>query len=266
MKKAKINLIVLMIFAILLLPLSIVHAADEGKLEASLSYDISMIQIDKTLRINIDISNFQNLDTSNPIALSAELSFDSNILDNPKITNGIGWSAMMNNNKIVLDSNSFENNSTIATITFNVKTSTDTEVKLSNIEILNDDNLNETINELTTGTIKLTTSEIIENTNDNVYNNNNQVESNTQNHAKPIENVEVNNSEINKYLNTSTNTTQKVATINTVQSKNTDTTTASGLLPNTGRSALIIILITSLSIFAIYAYIRQKRMFDNSQL
>lgn len=268
MKQVRFNMIVLItIFLIFLLPLSVVNAANEGKLDANLTYNISNVQIDKTLAVNIEISNIQNLDISSPIALSAELSYDSNVLENPKINTGIGWSGMMNNNKIVLDSSSFQDNSTIATITFNVKISADTEVKLKNIEILNDGNLNETINELTTQTIKLTNSAAVDNTTyNNNTNTNTQVENNTQDNSKVTENVSLNNSQMNQELNTLTNITPKVATINTVQQKNADNTTASESLPNTGRRTVIIMLITFIAIFGIYAYIRQKKMIDMSQL
>lgn len=121
-----------------------VKAAGTPKLTVNLKADTTDLKTKNKLYINISLTEIENIDTSKPLAMSANVNYNSTLLANPTIKGGEGWSAVINNNKIVLDCASFTANKTIATITLDVKNSitseTKTKVSLTDVEVSDGDN------------------------------------------------------------------------------------------------------------------------------
>lgn len=79
------------------------------------------------------------IDANSPATITADLSYNTSLLTNPTIEGTNSWTANMNNNKIVMETNNFRLDSEMATITFDVITpvaeDTKTKIEFTNVEI-----------------------------------------------------------------------------------------------------------------------------------
>lgn len=273
---------------------SVLQAASTGTTTINLTTDSSNQKENKILKINISLTNFKNVDLSTPIAMSATLKYDTNIFQNPTITGKNGYSAAMNNNKMVIDSNSAKEGDIIAEISLGIKQSitsdTKTDISLTNVEIANDDTLDMKLDEIkTTVTVLKNTTSSSNNNNDdnkktnetpannttandktsnntisnttNTNNKTNENENNTKNDDILVVNNVINNT--NTSTTTKANTTanekeEKVSKIEPVK----DTTTSKKAIPQTGQTPIIIVAIVALIIIGVTTFIRYKKFYD----
>ena len=258
----KILSIMLMIIAIASLSIGLhkVQAAGEPKLDLSITVDTSSVKTNKKVYATVKITNVENIDTSNPLALTATLEYIPTLLKNPTIEGGTNWSAALNNGIAVLDCSSFTNNQTIATITFDVVESQSlpatATIALANVDISNDDNYNET------KTLVESPSFTIPSLDDS----GSRGEGEPMNFIPNPAYVEPTNT-VNRNANNVVNEVNEITPNNTVQVVNKidpvkDETTSNKPIPQTGVSIAIYVVIAIVTAIGIYTYIREKKFYD----
>lgn len=258
-----------------------VEAVTNGSVTVKLAPDSSKQKESKVLIVNVSLAGFKNVNLNTPIAMSAVLNYDTSIFSGATITGKNGYSAMMANNKMVIDSNSAKDGDIIAqidlTIKPNISVDTKTDIKLSSIEISNDDTLDMNISELKAqATIlkNVTTPASADKKNDdinnktsvnNVADDKNNATNNTTNETNKngvlitneIKNDNKNNNQTTK---ATTNATEdkKVTPIEPIK----DTTTSKKSIPQTGEAPIAIIAICTLIVVGIVTFIRYKKFYD----
>lgn len=264
-----------------------VEAVTNGSVTVKLAPDSSKQKESKVLIVNVSLAGFKNVNLNTPIAMSAVLNYDTSIFSEATITGKNGYSAIMANNKMVIDSNSAKDGDIIAeidlTIKPNISVDTKTDIKLSSIEISNDDTLDMNISELKAqATIlkNVTTPASADTKNDdpnkkndinnktsvnNVADDKNNATNNTTNETNKngilitneIKNDNKNNSQTTK---ATTNATEdkKVTPIEPIK----DTTTSKKSIPQTGEAPIAIIAIATLIVVGIVTFIRYKKFYD----
>ena len=264
-----------------------VEAVTNGSVTVKLAPDSSKQKESKVLIVNVSLAGFKNVNLNTPIAMSAVLNYDTSIFSGATITEKNGYSAIMANNKMVIDSNSAKDGDIIAeidlTIKPNISVDTKTDIKLSSIEISNDDTLDMNISELKAqATIlkNVTTPASADTKNDdqdkkndinnktsvnNVADDKNNATNNTTNETNKngilitneIKNDNKNNSQTTK---ATTNATEdkKVTPIEPIK----DTTTSKKSIPQTGEAPIAIIAIATLIVVGIVTFIRYKKFYD----
>lgn len=264
-----------------------VEAVTNGSVTVKLAPDSSKQKESKVLIVNVSLAGFKNVNLNTPIAMSAVLNYDTSIFSGATITGKNGYSAIMANNKMVIDSNSAKDGDIIAeidlTIKPNISADTKTDIKLSSIEIANDDTLDMNISELKTQATILknvtvpasadTKNDDQDKKNDinnktsvnNVADDKNNATSNTTNETNKngilitneIKNDSKNNNQTTK---ATTNATEdkKVTPIEPIK----DTTTSKKSIPQTGEAPIAIIAIATLIVVGIVTFIRYKKFYD----
>ncbi len=258
-----------------------VEAVTNGSVTVKIAPDSSKQKESKVLIVNVSLAGFKNVNLNTPIAMGAVLSYDTSIFSGATITGKNGYSAMMANNKMVIDSNSAKDGDIIAqidlTIKPNISVDTKTDIKLSSIEISNDDTLDMNISELKAqATIlkNVTTPASADKKNDdinnktsvnNVADDKNNATNNTTNETNKngilitneIKNDNKNNNQTTK---ATTNATEdkKVTPIEPIK----DTTTSKKSIPQTGEAPIAIIAIGTLIVVGIVTFIRYKKFYD----
>lgn len=264
-----------------------VEAVTNGSVTVKLAPDSSKQKESKVLIVNVSLAGFKNVNLNTPIAMSAVLNYDTSIFSEATITGKNGYSAIMANNKMVIDSNSAKDGDIIAeidlTIKPNISADTKTDIKLSSIEISNDDTLDMNISELKAqATIlkNVTTPASADTKNDdqdkkndinnktsanNVADDKNNATNNTTNETNKngilitneIKNDNKNNNQTTK---ATTNATEdkKVTPIEPIK----DTTTSKKSIPQTGEAPIAIIAIVTLIVVGIVTFIRYKKFYD----
>lgn len=263
-----------------------VEAVTNGSVTVKLAPDSSKQKESKVLIVNVSLAGFKNVNLNTPIAMSAVLNYDTSIFSGATITGKNGYSAIMANNKMVIDSNSAKDGDIIAeidlTIKPNISANTKTDIKLSSIEIANDDTLDMNISELKAqATIlkNVTTPASADTKNDD------QDKKNDINNKTSVNNV----AEDKNTTNNTTNETNKNGTLITNEIKNDnknnnqttkattnatedkkvtpiepikDTTTSKKSIPQTGEAPIAIIAIVTLIVVGIVTFIRYKKFYD----
>lgn len=264
-----------------------VEAVTNGSVTVKIAPDSSKQKESKVLIVNVSLAGFKNVNLNTPIAMSAVLNYDTSIFSGATITGKNGYSAIMANNKMVIDSNSAKDGDIIAeidlTIKPNISADTKTDIKLSSIEIANDDTLDMNISELkaqatilkdvTTPASADTKNDDQDKKNDinnktsvnNVADDKNNATTNTTNETNKngilitneIKNDSKNNNQTTK---ATTNATEdkKVTPIEPIK----DTTTSKKSIPQTGEAPIAIIAIATLIVVGIVTFIRYKKFYD----
>ena len=98
-----------------------VEAVTNGSVTVKLAPDSSKQKESKVLIVNVSLAGFKNVNLNTPIAMSAVLNYDTSIFSGATITGKNGYSAMMANNKMVIDSNSAKDGDIIAQIDLTIK-------------------------------------------------------------------------------------------------------------------------------------------------
>ena len=195
------------IFAIVIIMLFVLttlnYAAIRQVLDIKAEVDSSKIENKKVL-VNLSLTTFaDDFDTSQPLALSGNLVYSSDIFESVTIQGKNGWSASLSNNKFLLDAATVNEDDIIATLTFKIKDGVDEEtttITLNEINITDGDEIDYSDLALTLENVKLKKTPVTpdtnntddeeptgnnnntnNNSNDNEENNNNNNSSNNQN-------------------------------------------------------------------------------------
>lgn len=264
-----------------------VEAVTNGSVTVKIEPDSSKQKESKVLIVNVSLTGFKNVNLNTPIAMSAVLNYDTSIFSGATITGKKWYSAIMANNKMIIDSNSAKDGDVIAeidlTIKPNISADTKTDIKLSSIEISNDDTLDMNISELKAqATIlknvstpasddtknddqdkkndlgnKTSVNNVAEDKNTTTNNTTNETNKNGTLITNEIKNDNKNNNQTTK---ATTNATEdkKVTPIEPIK----DTTTSKKSIPQTGEAPIAIIAIVTLIVVGIVTFIRYKKFYD----
>lgn len=282
MKKTNIKFLVSIIMIVFIIAATnIAFAAGEtASIAISSNANTSEIFTTRKVYVSLALKNFKNVDTSLPIAVSGNLSYDTSIFENPSIEGKNGWSADMNsqNGKILLDATKCKENEEIAKITLNIKQgikNADTKIKINSISIYNsDDNIN--VNNLNlTVSVKFSDGNVDDdnnNTNDTTNGTNNEISNETTNNIQNETSNETTNEPKNETTNetqneaknevTNTNETGKENGVNKIEKVNDLSTTKDEKLPQTGSKGTIFALAILIIGIGIFAFIRYKKFYD----
>ena len=282
MKKTNIKFLVSIIMIVFIISVAnIAFAAGEtASIAISSNANTSEIFTSRKVYVSLALKNFKNVDTSLPIPVSGNLSYDTSIFENPSIEGKNGWSADMNsqNGKILLDATKCKENEEIAKITLNIKQgikNADTKIKINSISIYNsDDNIN--VNNLNlTVSVKFSDGNVDDdnnNTNDTTNGTNNEIsnettnniQNETSNETKKKQKNETTNETQNEAKNEVTNTNEagKENGVNKIEKVNDLSTTKDEKLPQTGSKGTIFAVAILIIGIGIFAFIRYKKFYD----
>ena len=282
MKKTNIKFLVSIIMIVFIISVAnIAFAAGEtASIAISSNANTSEIFTSRKVYVSLALKNFKNVDTSLPIAVSGNLSYDTSIFENPSIEGKNGWSADMNsqNGKILLDATKCKENEEIAKITLNIKQgikNADTKIKINSISIYNsDDNIN--VNNLNlTVSVKFSDGNVDDdnnNTNDTTNGTNNEISNETTNNIQNETSNETTNEPKNETTNetqneaknevTNTNEAGKENGVNKIEKVNDLSTTKDEKLPQTGSKGTIFAVAILIIGIGIFAFIRYKKFYD----
>lgn len=253
-----------------------VQAVNDQSMTLGIKTDTTDLKSKNKLYINISILEFKNIDNLKPLAISANINYNDTLLSKPTIKGKDGWSAIINNKKIILDCASFSDNKTIAVITLDVinsiSISTSINIELTNVEISDGDKYYEKIEKIESNSINFFTSSNNENNNEQINENNNSDKNEVTNETRNLSNnnnstdeTDETNNEINKQENNETKndnletaTIQKVDKIEPIK----DATTSNKPIPQTGASISVLAIIIMILIIGIYTFIRDKKFYD----
>lgn len=282
MKKTNIKFLISIIMIVFIISVAnIAFAAGEtASIAISSNANTSEIFTSRKVYVSLALKNFKNVDTSLPIAVSGNLSYDTSIFENPSIEGKNGWSADMNsqNGKILLDATKCKENEEIAKITLNIKQgikNADTKIKINSISIYNsDDNIN--VNNLNlTVSVKFSDGNVDDdnnNTNDTTNGTNNEISNETTNNIQNETSNETTNEPKNETTNetqneaknevTNTNEAGKENGVNKIEKVNDLSTTKDEKLPQTGSKGTIFAVAILIIGIGIFAFIRYKKFYD----
>ncbi len=228
----------------------------QGNLELTLSTDITNLKTKKEVSINLSLTSFDNVTSEEPIAITGNIQYDETVFSTVTLTGSSGWSAEINNKKFVLDASKVSEGEKIATFTLKARENLQkkfTTVKLLNVEVVNDDNLD--LSDLSVETKSIDLSSIyIEPNNENVVDDQEQVknEVTTPKQETPNSNPSPVKPEVQQSEEEKPKVIEKVQDLTTVNDKK---------MPQTGNGILIYVAIFLIIIIGIYSYIRYKKMF-----
>ena len=287
MKKIiKKTVILLIAFIFLLITSNVVNAEGTGSLTIKISPDASEAIENKKVYVYLSLTNFNNVETNEPMALTGVLNYDKNIFENVTVEGLNNWIAGYNpeNGNLTLDTSSIKENSNIAKITLDVKDTSKSftsDIKVNNITLTNGENV-----EMTDLNLNARVSVTINDENDNNPEPNNPEEDNNQdesagnndnnnendNEQNPSEDVNNDNNENennqnnnqNGNVNNNNNNNQNGEQNNNKEpdkiEKVEDLTTSKDPLPQTGVNYTIVRVIISVFILGVLAFIGFKRL------
>lgn len=275
MKKIiKKTVILLIAFIFILITSNVVNAAGTGSLTIKISPDASEAIENKKVYVYLSLTNFNNVETNEPMALTGVLSYDKDIFENAIVEGLNNWVSGYNseNGNITLDTSSIKEDSNIAKITLDVKDiskSFTSDIKLNSITLTNGENVDMTDLNLN-ARVSVTINDENDNNpepnnpeednnqdesagnNDNNENDNNNGENNQNNNQSG--NVNDNNNDSNQ--NGEQNNNKEPDKIEKVE----DLTTSKDPLPQTGVNYTIVGVIISVFILGVLAFIGFKRL------
>lgn len=282
MKKTSIKFLISIVMIVFIISVANIAFAAGETASIAISSDVNTSEIftSKKVYVSLALKNFKNVDTSLPIAISGNLSYDTSIFENPSIEGKNGWSADMNsqNGKILLDATKCKENEEIAKITLNIKQgikNADTKIKINSISIYNsDDNIN--VNNLNlTVSVKFSDGNVDDdnnNTNDTTNGTNNEISNETTNNIQNETSNETTNETKNETTNetqneaknevTNTNEVGKENGVNKIEKVNDLSTTKDEKLPQTGSKGTIFAVAILIIGIGIFAFIRYKKFYD----
>lgn len=289
MKRLIKKLTAIITFCIVILTTSgIVNAAGTGSLTIKITPDASKAIEDKKVYVYLSLTNFENVETSEPMALTGVLNYDKNIFENAIFEGLNNWIAGFNpeNGNITLDTSSITENANIARITLDVKDvskSFTTDIKINNLTLTNGKNID-------MSDVNLTARVNVNIQSDNEQDNNNQEEDNTndeqndnnQNDSNNDENEdsgnndqEQNNNENNQNNEqdeNENNNNNGAGNINNGDNNNNqennpekiekveDLTTSKDPLPQTGVNYTIVAVIIAVSLIGLLAFLGFRKL------
>lgn len=288
MKKVNLKFIVSLIILLLVISLTSITKAANGSLTVRITPDASKAITDKEVYVTLSLTDFNNIETTWPMAGQGTLEYDETIFEKVSIEGLNGWSASMNQSGVILlDTASVTDGDEIAKITLTIKdsaTTFSTEINVNSFNLTNGDDGegNENVNvENMNLTARVTVNDQsgsddntetpgtgTENPGDNE--NPGTTEPPTDNENNPTDdsqnnnqgnNNENNNQENNNNSNNNGNSDDGKEEPNTIE-KVEDLTVAKDKLPQTGTSYIIFGVIALVLMIGIIAFIRYKKFYD----
>lgn len=288
MKKVNLKFIVSLIILLLVISLTSITKAANGSLTVRITPDASKAITDKEVYVTLSLTDFNNVETTWPMAGQGTLEYDETIFEKVSIEGLNGWSASMNQSGVILlDTASVTDGDEIAKITLTIKdsaTTFSTEINVNSFNLTNGDDGegNENVNvENMNLTARVTVNDQsgsddntetpgtgTENPGDNE--NSGTTEPPTDNENNPTDdsqnnnqgnNNENNNQENNNNSNNNGNSDDGKEEPNTIE-KVEDLTVAKDKLPQTGTSYIIFGVIALVLMIGIIAFIRYKKFYD----
>ena len=288
MKKVNLKFIVSLIILLLVISLTSITKAANGSLTVRITPDASKAITDKEVYVTLSLTDFNNVETTWPMAGQGTLEYDETIFEEVSIEGLNGWSASINpSGVILLDTASVTDGDEIAKITLTIKdsaTTFSTEINVNSFNLTNGDdgegnkNVNVENMNLTARVTVNDQSGSDDNTEtpgtgtENPGNNENPgtTEPPTDNENNPTDdsqnnnqgnNNENNNQENNNNSNNNGNSDDGKEEPNTIE-KVEDLTVAKDKLPQTGTSYVIFGVIALVLMIGIIAFIRYKKFYD----
>ena len=288
MKKVNLKFIVSLIILLLVISLTSITKAANGSLTVRITPDASKAITDKEVYVTLSLTDFNNVETTWPMAGQGTLEYDETIFEEVSIEGLNGWSASINpSGVILLDTASVTDGDEIAKITLTIKdsaTTFSTEINVNSFNLTNGDDGegNENVNvENMNLTARVTVNDQSgsdDNTEtpgtgtENPGNNENPgtTEPPTDNENNPTDdsqnnnqgnNNDNNNQENNNNSNNNGNSDDGKEEPNTIE-KVEDLTVAKDKLPQTGTSYVIFGVIALVLMIGIIAFIRYKKFYD----
>lgn len=288
MKKVNFKFIVSLIILLLVISLTSITKAANGSLTVRITPDASKAITDKEVYVTLSLTDFNNVETTWPMAGQGTLEYDETIFEEVSIEGLNGWSASINpSGVILLDTASVTDGDEIAKITLTIKdsaTTFSTEINVNSFNLTNGDdgegnkNVNVENMNLTARVTVNDQSGSDDNTEtpgtgtENPSNNENPgtTEPPTDNENNPTDdsqnnnqgnNNENNNQENNNNSNNNGNSDDGKEEPNTIE-KVEDLTVAKDKLPQTGTSYVIFGVIALVLMIGIIAFIRYKKFYD----
>lgn len=179
MKKVNLKFIISTIILLLLVALTTNVFAATGSLTVSFVPDVSNAIRTKEVSVTLSLSNFNNVDTSLPMAATGNLEYDDSIFSNVTIEGLNGWSATLSQeNKILLESptssNITEGGIALITLTINGNVTTfGTDITINSLGLTNDDGMGEGEPNIDISNMSLTARASVNSSNEDIDNDNN---------------------------------------------------------------------------------------------
>ena len=280
MKKVNLKFIVSTIILMLIISIASAVKAANGSLTVKITPDASKAITDQKVYVTLSLKDFNNVETTWPMAAEGNLEYDKTIFSNVSIEGLNGWSASINQSgKILLDTASVKDNTDIAKITLTIKDSKasfTTDIKVTSFSLTNgtdsEDNENvniENMNLTAKVTVTINSSdeeddtekpvEDEDKTEDDDSENKDDTDKPTDEDNKQDENV--NNNQNNSENNNEQSGIKNETKGNTIE-KVEDLSVAKDPIPQTGVNYTIVGVISIIIIVAIIAFIRYKKFYD----
>lgn len=182
MKKVNLKFIISTIILLLLVALTTNVFAATGSLTVRFVPDVSNAIRTKEVSVTLSLSNFNNVDTSLPVAATGYLEYDDSIFSNVTIEGLNGWSATLSQeNKILLESptssNITEGGIALITLTINDNVTTfSTDITINSLGLTNDDGMGEGEPNIDISNMSLTAKASVNSSNEDIDNDNNNPE------------------------------------------------------------------------------------------
>ena len=280
MKKVNLKFIVSTIILMLIISIASAVKAANGSLTVKITPDASKAITEQKVYLTLSLKDFNNVETTWPMAAEGNLEYDKTIFSNVSIKGLNGWSASINQSgKILLDTSSVKENTDIAKITLTIKDSKasfTTDIKVNSFALTNgtdsEDNENvniENMNLTAKVTVTINSSdeeddtekpgEDEDKTEDDDSENKDDTDKPTDEDNKQDENV--NNNQNNSENNNEQSGIKNETKGNTIE-KVEDLSVAKDPIPQTGVNYTIVGVISIIIIVAIIAFIRYKKFYD----
>lgn len=282
MKKVNFKFILSTIIMIALIALSTSSFAATGSLTVSFVPDVSKAISDKEVSVTLSFIDFNNVDTSLPMAAQANLQYDSTVFSGATIEGLNGWSATLNSENKILIESSLSSNPTegaVAIVKLAIKdnvTTFNTNITINSLDITNTDGMSDEEPNIDISNMSLTARATVSSTGEG----SNEEESDTETPTEdtptdePTEdqgnnndaNKDENNNEQetpNKPQNTNETTTDgvKEPEANSIGQVG-DLTVAKDPIPQTGVSYIVLGVIALVVVVGTIAFLRYKNMYN----
>lgn len=286
MKKVNFKFIVSIIIIVALIALSTSSFAATGSLTVSFVPDVSKAISDKEVSVTLSFTDFNNVDTSLPMAAQANLQYDSSVFSGATIEGLNGWSATLNSENKILIESSLSSNPTegaVAIVKLTIKdnvTTFNTNITINSLDITNTDGMSEEETNIDISNMSLTARATVSSTGEGSDEEEPDIETPSEDSSTdepandPTEdqdnnndaNKDENNNEQetpNKPRNTNETTTDgvKEPEANSIGQVG-DLTVAKDPIPQTGVSYIVLGVIALVVVVGTIAFLRYKNMYN----
>lgn len=286
MKKVNLKFIISTIILLLLVALTTNVFAATGSLTVSFVPDVSNAIRTKEVSVTLSLSNFNNVDTSLPMAATGNLEYDDSIFSNVTIEGLNGWSATLSQeNKILLESptssNITEGGIALITLTINGNVTTfSTDITINSLGLTNDDGMGEGEPNIDISNMSLTARASVNSSNEDIDNDNNNPDTPSEDPSTEDPNEDPNgNTDNGQGGNNQENPNDQENNENENQQENNNETTTDGVkkpeansigqvgdltvakdpIPQTGVSYIALGIIALVIIIGLIAFWRYKK-------